>query len=224
MMSRWTSATTATQGFKCNHDGAEGWTLQAERVVQRTDGRAGRRVWTTKSWLQGNIHHWACETQLWVSQLCLHPSSQYVIVPPAIEGGLDKLFETMARTQRIRSCFTNVSRQQKKWCFSTLFKWVQQRKWESMQTWRADGWMCSLPYSRHERHHLELLMSFAAMQAVTSRRLTAKAELISRMKLSVQVGETEGRDRDASLRCMYVTLTLCCYRISRNTESDFWHQ
>lgn len=34
----------------------------AGRESRAEDGRAGRRVWTTKSWLQGNIHHWACET------------------------------------------------------------------------------------------------------------------------------------------------------------------
>lgn len=124
-MSRWPSATTATQGFKCNHDGAEGWTLLADRVTQRTD----RRVWTSKSWLQGNIHHRACEPHT-VKFTSLQPICNSA---PAIEGGLDKLFETIARTQRTRSGFANVSRQQKRQRFSRLFKWVQHEQTEKMR-------------------------------------------------------------------------------------------
>lgn len=102
---------------------------------------------------------------------------------------------------------TNVIRQQKKRWFSALFKWVQHEQTETMRIYpnvTCRCVKCSLPHSRNGLRHRDLLTSFAAMQVATSWRQTAKTELISRMKLSVQVGQTVGRDRDSSLRCVCV--------------------
>lgn len=98
------------------------WQIESRRG--RTDGSEPQSHDYREIFITGPVN---------LIQLSLHPSSQYVIVPPAIEGGLDKLFETIARTQRTRSGFANVSRQQKRQRFSRLFKWVQHEQTEKMR-------------------------------------------------------------------------------------------
>lgn len=75
---------------------------------------------------------------------CLHLSSLYIIVPPAIEGGLDKLFEP----QRMRSCFTNVKQAAQK---ATFFYIIQTSPaWEN----RENESLCKRDMQTGERAHL----------------------------------------------------------------------
>lgn len=92
------------------HNSHSGLQMQSWRGRRVNPGRAGlsRRVLITGKYSsQGPAR---------IAQLCLHPSSSYVMAPPATEGGLEEPFETMAvqsRTDvRFRSC-SNTSRGQR---------------------------------------------------------------------------------------------------------------
>lgn len=207
MMSRWPSATTATQGFKCNHDGAEGWTPLAERARGRTDG-------CTDGWTGGSEPQSRDFREIFITGsgklgmfAFLQLISWCVIAAPAIEGGTDKLFDTNAGTQRTRSCLANVSRQQKKLRirrFSALFKRVQHEQTEKMRI--------------YAKRDAQGLTSSLEAWAPPSRR----ADVVWNSLFELE--RSRVYHRDACLRCVALTLTGCCYRIIWNTESNFWQK
>lgn len=179
-----------------SHNSHSGFQMQSWRSRrmnagrERTDGRRHGRVWTAKWWFQGNIHH------------CRWNLNSYVCVPPA-DGGIDKLWNN--RTQRTRSCFTHVSRQQKKESVflhcSNESSMSKLRKWESMQSVMR-RWVSALTSSRAGASP-----SWRA-DVIWNSLFTLERPRVCRP--------------DPSLRGVGLTLTGCCCRIIWKTESNFW--
>lgn len=63
-----------------------------------------------------------------IPQLCLHPSSSCVMVPPATEGGLEEPFETMEVQSRTEARFRSYSNRSRK---KHDFQIIQPEHWIS---------------------------------------------------------------------------------------------